>query len=86
MERALSIVEATPEADWFLLAETLHERGKCVREAGRPAEAEKFVRRALKITEAETGPNDMQVMKLFRFDFSASLFPKVEGPARVTSL
>eukprot|EP00903_Cladosiphon_okamuranus_P014025 g13042.t1 len=43
------------------VAVTLHELGQCVREAGRPGEAETLLRRAVEIDEAELEADDLQV-------------------------
>lgn len=42
--RALDIRKAQLESNDTVLAKTLYELGRCVREAGRPREAENYVR------------------------------------------
>lgn len=57
----MAIAEAELGPDDVRVAVTLHELGVCVRQAGRPGEAEDFYRRSLAIKEMELGEDDVQV-------------------------
>ncbi|CAM9163204.1 unnamed protein product, partial [Sphacelaria rigidula] len=58
---ALEIEEARLGEFHVMVAVTLYELGRCIREDGRPKEAEPFYRRALEIEEAKKASDDGQV-------------------------
>lgn len=64
LKRALEIREARLGATTCMLAYTLGEMGRCVRQAGRLGDAEALFQRALEVTKANLGPDDVALATL----------------------